>query len=83
MQRMIAAVLAVPNIANGLMMLVAGPFGTRAYPELPIPDRSIRTLSRTLARRSWFQASLWLFAPGGQPIGRQPSPARAFSPPMA
>ena len=32
MQRMIAAVLAVPNIANSLMMLVAGPFWYQSVP---------------------------------------------------
>ena len=32
MQRMIAAILAVANIANGLMMLVAGPFWYQSAP---------------------------------------------------
>ena len=32
MQKMIAAILAVANIANGLMMLVAGPFWYQSVP---------------------------------------------------
>ena len=32
MQRIIAAILAVPNVANGLMMLFAGPFWYQSVP---------------------------------------------------
>jgi hypothetical protein len=32
MKRTIAAILAIPNIANGLMMLVAGPFWYQSVP---------------------------------------------------
>ena len=32
MKRMIAAILAIPNVANGLMVLVAGPFWYESVP---------------------------------------------------
>ena len=49
MRRLIAAILAIPTLFNGLAMLAAGPLWYETVPGVPKPARSTPISSRTSA----------------------------------